>query len=69
MDSQTESLSFPIRPDEHLGHKIYQPKNPEVIVQINKTVALFKKEIGPNAAKFVQLLILEERPLYSEFPQ
>jgi len=64
-----ETSSISVSPDEHLGHKIYEPRNPKAIEAINSTTSFFNEIFGPNAAKFIHLMIREEKPSYPGYSQ
>jgi hypothetical protein len=47
-----------------LGRKIYSSINQETEAKINETTSLFAEKIGPASAKFVELLLKEDKPPY-----
>lgn len=57
---------FSVAPDEHLGSKIYTPRDPDTIAEMNHAAFTFSEKVGPKTAKFVQLYLMSESPNYPE---
>lgn len=69
MDPQAETLTSRPGIVEDLGKKQYSPNSTKAIEEIKRTMSVFEEKLGPNSARFVQLLIQEEKPNYPKFEQ